>query len=366
MRLGVAGAVVNGAYVPGDVEVADGRVVACGRSPRGSGYALPGLVDLQVNGYGGVDFNNADAEGFEHALDVLLHAGVLAVQPTIITDHEDMVARQLRVLGTVQAAGRTGCRVVGVHAEGPFLSAYNRGVHRTDYLRAPDVTMVRRWVESGPLRTITVAPELDGALDLVRWASAAGLVVQAGHSSATAEQTREAFDNGARAVTHIFNGMVPLGHRMPGIVGATLAREDVSIQLIADNVHVSSEVARLVLSAAEHRTMLVTDSASAAGAPDGRYTVGGYEVTVVDGVPRLPDGTLAGSTTSLLQQVQYLHGTGWPLDRAVNLASLRPARFLDLSGVGVLRVGSTADLLTVDEALGLQRVLLAGRDVLDA
>ncbi|GAA4189380.1 N-acetylglucosamine-6-phosphate deacetylase [Streptosporangium oxazolinicum] len=362
MRVSARGAVIGGAWVKGDVEVGDGRLVRAGLPSTGQGYVLPGLVDLQVNGYGGVDFNAATPEGFEAAFAALTRDGVFHVQPTVITDSEENVADRLRVLKKLREARPRGAKVVGVHAEGPFLSPHHRGVHRPEYLRDPDIAIVRRFLDAGPLRTITVAPELPGAPELIAWAARQGVIVQAGHSGADAPTAHAAFDAGARAVTHLFNGMIPFGHRAPGIAGATLAREDVAIQLIADDIHLSRETSLFALKAAEHRTMLVTDAASPAGAGDGVFTVGGFTVTVTDGIPRLPDGTLAGSTVTLLQQVRKLIEHDWPIDRAVNLASRAPARFYGLTGVGELTLGGPADLVVTDENVDVERVLVGGEE----
>jgi N-acetylglucosamine-6-phosphate deacetylase len=187
--------------------------------------------------------------------------------------------------------------------------------------------------------------------------------VQAGHSGASVEQAHALFDAGARAVTHLFNGMADFGRRDPGLPRVTLTRPDVQIQLIADHVHNAPEVVQVALAVAEARTMLVTDSSAAAGAPDGVTTVGGVELVVTDGVPRLPDGTLAGSTVTLAQQVGKLVRAGWPVDRAVNLASRRPAEFFGLPGAGLLRVGGPADLITVDENIDLVAVFESGREL---
>ena len=291
MRLGVAGAVIGGGYVPGDLEIEDGTLARSGLSPSGEGYAIPGLIDLQVNGYGGVDFNTATHDEFLEALRYLKRDGVFAVQPTIITDDEANVERQLRTLAKVQADPEARCEVVGAHAEGPFLSPSHHGVHRLEYLRRPDQAIIERFMAAGPLRTITIAPELENACAVIKWAARAGLVVQAGHSGADTVEAGAGFDSGACAVTHLFNGMVPFGHRAPGIAGVALTRKDVQLQVIADNVHLSEETVHLILSAAEERCMLVTDASSAAASPSGRGTVGGFELVVTDGVPRLPDGT---------------------------------------------------------------------------
>lgn len=362
-RLGVRGAVINGAWVRGDVEVTEGRVTGCGLPPGSSGVAVPGLVDLQVNGYGGADFNEVDEDGCIVALTALARDGVLHVQPTLITDHPSSTVRQLGVLARVPTCGAGRATVLGAHAEGPFLHPSHRGVHRAELLHAPDSGILDAFAAAGPLRTITVAPELPGATELIIQAIRLGLLVQGGHSAATAEQAHGAFDLGVRAVTHLFNGMAPMGHRSPGLAGVALARRDVTIQLIADDVHLAAETSRYVLHAAEERSLLVTDASSAAGMTSGRVTLGGWELVVCDGVPRLADGTLAGSTVPLVRQVARLVAGGLPLDRAVNLASLRPAQYLGRPDVGVLRVGGAADLVVLRDDLEIDRVLQHGREV---
>jgi N-acetylglucosamine-6-phosphate deacetylase len=362
MRVSARGAVINGALVRGDISVEDGRLAEIGLPSTGRGYVLPGLIDLQVNGYGGVDFNAADAQQFEKAFVALRLDGVFMVQPTIITDDADNVVRQIRLLAELQQAKGRGAAIVGVHAEGPFLSPNYRGVHRTEYLRDPDKEIVSRFLAAGPLRTITVAPELPNAIPVIRWAAEQGVIVQVGHTGASAPLTRAAFDAGAKAVTHLFNGMVQLKHRDPGVIGATLARDDIAIQMIADDIHVSREVVTLALKAAEHRIMLVTDAASAAGGGDGTFTVGGFTITVTDGVPRLPDGTLAGSTVTLLQQVRKLVEHGWAIDAAVNLASRAPARFYGISGNGELSVGGKADFIVTNEDIAVDRIVVGGKE----
>ena len=362
MRIPARGAVIHGALVPGDVVVEDGRLSEIGLTSTGRGYVLPGLIDLQVNGYAGVDFNAATAEEFQSAFAALRRDGVFMVQPTIITDSTDVVVRQISLLGKLQRSPGPGATIVGVHAEGPFLSPHHRGVHRTEFLRDPDREIVSRFLAAGPLRTITVAPELPNAIPVVRWAAEQGIIVQVGHTGASASLTRAAFDAGAKAVTHLFNGMAQFKHRDPGVIGATLTREDIAIQMIADDIHLSREAATLALKAAEHRIMLVTDASSAAGAGDGVFTVGGFTVTVTEGVPRLPDGTLAGSTVTLLQQVRKLVENGWAIDAAVNLASRAPARFYGLAGQGELTVGGVADFVVANEAVDIERVIVAGKE----
>ncbi len=359
MRLNVAAAVVDGVVVPGDVEIAAGRVTAVGAGSGGNGVAIPGLVDLQVNGFGGVDFAAADRSAYERAGAALLAGGVTAYQPTLITAPEqDLVAALAEI-----PSGELGPRIVGAHVEGPFLSPQRLGAHPASARRDPDAALLSRLLDAGPVSQVTLAPELDGALDLIDLLLARGVVVSCGHSVATAEEAARAFDRGALTVTHLFNAMRPLGHRDPGIVGAALARDDVVVQLIVDGQHLADETVRLVWRAAAGRTALVSDAIAAAGIGDGPTRLGGVEVEVLDGIARRPDGTLAGSVQPLLAGMRRLHELGVPLEEAVGTVTSVPARIARRPDLGTLRPGSTADLVVLDGALEVVRVLVGGETV---
>src|SRR5918995_966284 len=275
MRLGVAAAIVDRARLAG----------------AGSGVAIPGLVDLQVNGFAGVDLL-LEPERAPELARALARTGVTAWQPTLITDAPE---RTLRALRTIAAPG-----AVGVHLEGPFLSPARSGAHPREHLRAPDPELLRAFLDAGDVTTVTLAPELDGALELVDELVARGTCVSLGHSDATAEQAHAAFARGARTVTHLFNAMRPFGHRDPGLAGAALARDDVPVQLIADGVHLAAETAGVAWRAARGRLAIVSDAIAAAGLGDGSYRLGEVEVAVTDGVSRRADGTLAGGVATLL------------------------------------------------------------------
>jgi N-acetylglucosamine-6-phosphate deacetylase len=363
MRLGVEAAIVDGTLVPGDVEVADGRVAAVALGARGgSGIAAPGFLDLQVNGFAGVDFAATDLAGYRRAGDALLETGVTAFQPTLITAPEEDLVAALRAV----PAEPIGPRIVGAHLEGPFLSPRRLGAHLADARRDPDPALLARLLAAGPVSTMTLAPELPGALELVELLHARGIVVSCGHSDATAEQASLAFDRGVGTVTHLFNAMRPLSHRDPGIVGAALARDDVIVQLILDGTHIADETARVVWRAAAGRVALVTDAIAAAGVGDGSYRLGGVDVGVLDGVARRGDGVLAGSVLTMLAAVRNLHLLGVPLVDAVAAATSVPARAVRRPSLGVLTIGGDADLVVLDDRLELQTVLVAGRERLAA
>jgi N-acetylglucosamine-6-phosphate deacetylase len=359
MRLGVEAALVDGALVPGDVEVADGVVAAYGvAGPNGRGVAVPGFVDLQVNGFAGVDLMGADADGYRRAGEALLETGVTAYLPTFISaPEEDLLA----ALGNVPMAA-DGPRVLGVHLEGPFLAPTRLGIHPASARRDPDPALLERLLGAGPVRLMTLAPELPGADGLIDLLLLRGVAVSCGHTDATAADATEAFDRGARSVTHLFNAMRPFRHRDPGLAGAALARDDVVVQIILDGVHLAEETARVVWQSAAGRVALVTDAVAGAGMADGAYFLGGSEIEVRNGVPRGEGDVLAGSTLTMIEAVRNLHGLGIPLSQAVAAATAVPARVLGLPTLGRLDVDLPADLVVLDDNLEIERVCVGGED----
>ncbi|HUH14347.1 MAG TPA: amidohydrolase family protein, partial [Gaiellaceae bacterium] len=282
MKLGVASALIGDRLVPGDVEIIDGRVTRYGVAGSGRGTAVPGFLDLQVNGFEGVDFLGAGADGYRRAGDALLETGVTGYLPTFVTAPEDEL---VAALGAVPQEGAP--RILGVHLEGPFLSPRRLGVHPASSRRDPDPALLERLLSAGPVRLVTLAAELPGADELIDILTARGIAVSIGHSDATAAEAHAAFDRGARAVTHLFNAMRPFARRDPGVAGAALARDDVTVQMILDGVHLAPETSMLVWQAAAGRVALVTDA--------------------VAGPTRAPDGRLAGSALTMIEAVRNLH-----------------------------------------------------------
>ena len=359
MRLGVSAALVRGRLVPGDVEVVDGTVAGYGiETGNGSGIASPGFVDLQVNGFGGVVLLEADTDGFGKAGEALLETGVTSYLPTFITAPEEHL---LAALASVPA--RDGApRILGVHLEGPFLAPTRLGTHPPAWRRDPDPALLERLVGAGRVRLVTLAPELPGADELIDLLHLRGITVSCGHTEATAEEAEHAFDHGVRSVTHLFNAMRPLRHRDPGLVGVALSRNDVVVQVIVDGIHLANETAQVVWRAAAGRVALVTDAIAAAGPGtlDGAYSLGGFEVSVRDGVARGPDGVLAGSLLTMIDAVRNLHALGVPLEAALDAATAVPARVIAEPVAGRLDVGLPADLVVLDDNLEIDRVLVKG------
>ncbi len=359
MRLGVGAALVEGRLVPGDVEVVDGRVVGVGlASANGSGIAAPGFVDLQVNGFAGVDFFSANSEGYRKAGKALLECGVTAYQPTFITSPEDELTAALHEVPQNGAAPR----IIGAHLEGPFIAPERLGTHPAESRRDPDCDLLERLLAAGPVSHVTLAPELNGAYELMELLRRRGVTVSCGHSNATAAEAHAAFARGAKTVTHIFNAMRPVAAREPGLAGAALFSPDVVVQVILDGVHLADDTARLVWQAAAGRVALVTDSIAAAGAGDGTYTLAGVDVGVENGVARRADSVLAGSTVPMIEAVRNLVALGAPVEAALSAATEVPARIAGRPDLATLKPGARADLVVLDDELEIVRVLIDGED----
>jgi N-acetylglucosamine-6-phosphate deacetylase len=361
MRLGVTAALVDGRLVPGDVVVENGRIAGFGLSgANGRGVAVPGFVDLQVNGFAGVDFLAADREGYRRAGEAILETGVTAYLPTFVTAPEAETVAALREVPV--GADGNGPRILGAHLEGPFISPRRLGIHSRTSRRDPDDALLDRLVAAGPVRLVTLAPELAGSDALVRRLLELEIVVSCGHTDATADEATRAFDLGVRSVTHLFNAMRPFHHRDPGVAGAALARDDVVVQLIIDGVHLAPETVGLVRRAAAGRIALVTDAMAGTGMADGSYRLGSADVEVRDGIARGSDGELGGSTITMLEAVRRLHLLGASLEEAIEAATEVPARVLRIPTVGRIAVGLPADVVVLTDDLEVERVLVDGRE----
>jgi N-acetylglucosamine-6-phosphate deacetylase len=360
MRLGVEAALVDGTLVPGDVEIDGGAIGGVGLAGRGRGIAAPGFVDLQVNGFAAVDFMHADRGGYARAGRAMVATGTTAYQPTFITAPEEDLVAALREVPRDEQPG--GPRIIGAHVEGPFISPRRLGVHPPAWQRSPDPALLDRLLDAGDVHQVTLAPELPGAFELIDLLLARDVVVSAGHTDASAAEAHLAFDRGVRTVTHLFNAMRPLVARDPGIALAALAREDVTVQLIADMHHVAGDTVLVAWRAARGRIALVTDAVAATTMGDGDFALAGRPLASADGVVRGPEGQLAGSVLTMIDAVRNVHGLGIALEEALAAASEVPARIARRRDLGRLAPGAPADVVVLDDNLEIVRVLVRGGD----
>ncbi len=326
-------------------------------------WLLPGYIDLHMHGGGGHDATTSLAS-MRAAVAFHRAHGTTRTLVSLVTAPVPELVQQLRWVRELTGRGATPeGHVVGAHVEGPFLSAVRCGAQNSRHLLAPDADLLTELVAAGEgtLRCMTVAPELPGGLDLVRELVRADVVAALGHSDATYDQARAAMEAGATLVTHIFNGMRPLHHREPGLVGAAL-ESDIACELINDGIHTHPAVLRLVESPV-NRVVLVTDAIDAAGVGDGTYSLGGQEVHVHDGRARLAaTSDLAGSTLTMDEAVRRaVLVSGLPIEAASAAASANPARVLGLDGrVGAIATGLDADLVVLDDDLRPRAVMAGG------
>lgn len=368
MKLDVRAAVIDGQTVPGDVMIDDGLIVQVGVRPAGgSGLAVPGYIDLQVNGFAGADFNATDIDGYRIAGTALVATGVTAYQPTLISQPLGSYWKALEVAeAAIEEDRGDGPRILGVHLEGPFLSPDHCGAHDPTYMLDPDLDLVDELCATGVVTYMTVAPELPGGLDLVTHLVARDITVSLGHSGADAATAHAAYNIGARAVTHLHNAQHRWSHRDPGLPGVALTRRDVTVQAIVDLIHLAPETVQLATTAARGRFAAVTDAIAATGMGPGTYRLGDRDVVVADQDARLPDGTLAGSLLSLDRAVRNLVDLDVPRAEAIASVTHVPARLIGRPELGTLRPGTTADIAVLDDDLHVTRTLIDGTVVFNA
>jgi N-acetylglucosamine-6-phosphate deacetylase len=358
---------------PGYVAVADGVITAVGSGPPPgrpdvelrSGTLLPGLVDLQVNGYYGVDFAAAGAAEWDMIAARLPETGTTAFLPTFITAPLDRLAAQLGTAAGFCGRSRPGARVLGLHMEGPFLAPSRRGAHRAEWIINPGPAAVAGLMDAAgrALRLVTLAPETDGALAATDQLTAGGVLVSVGHTDATARQVAAAADHGARMVTHLFNAQRPFGHREPGVPGQALGDPRLTSGLIADGHHVDPLACLIAFRAAPGRICLVTDAAACAGMPPGRYLLGGEPIELPPGDQAPPvraDGTMAGSALRMDRAVANLVAAGVSCPEAVAAATRVPADLIGRPDLGRLAVGAAADLAWLGDDMRTMATWIGG------
>ena len=347
-------------------------------SDFGDGVMAPGYVDLHIHGNAGYDVMDDTAEALPAIEQLLARHGVTSYFPTTVTAPMDVTLRALERLADAiekralererqreqkNADSKSRALPLGIHLEGPFLSHARRGVHPPEDLLAPTLALFERFWQAarGRIRMMTIAPELEGAPEVIAEAARRGVCVSLGHSDADFDAAERGIAAGARHATHTFNAMRPLDHRSPGILGAVLTDRRVNADIIADGVHLDPAIVKLVSNAkGPEQTVLITDATSATGMPDGRYRLGSFEVDVRDG-KCMADGRLAGSVLTMDRAVRNLaRFAEWDLRQAVAAASQNPARAARIANKGVLAAGADADFVVLSPEGEVLRTFLGG------
>lgn len=329
----------------------------------------PGFIDIHIHGGAGHDVMQDDPSGRVAFEKSLAKHGVTSYLPTTVTAAMDRILGAVDRLGNLISAedadhAHVGARPLGIHLEGPFISAAKCGVHPVEYLIAPTIELFERILDAsgGTLKMMTVAPELPGAAEVIRQARERGVYTSIGHSNATFQEAARGIAAGAVSATHTFNAMRALDHREPGILGAVLSDDRVMADIIADGVHVAPAIVEVFLKAkGAERAVLITDAISATGMPDGTYQLGPFQAEVHGDRAEL-QGKLAGSVLTLDRAVRnVISFANWTLQQSLILVTRNPAQLIGADGKGELAVGSDADLVLLSEKGEVVHTMVGGQ-----
>jgi N-acetylglucosamine-6-phosphate deacetylase len=325
----------------------------------------PGFVDAHIHGCGGVDVMDGSYEALNAVSRLIARHGTTSFFPTTVSARPEVLSKAVERMGAALCKNFDGAQPLGIHLEGPFISATKRGTHKAEHVMGPDSELFEKWLQisNNSIRLLTVAPELEGFDALFRKAHDAGVTVAMGHSNATFDEARAATERGVCYAVHTFNAMRAFSHRDPGIVGTVLSDDRIFAEIIADGIHVDPSVVRFFArSKGKARIMLVTDATSATDMPDGRYVLGCDTVDVVNGTCRDAEGRLAGST--LTQEIAFRNFVEWTeftFEDALLGLTLNPARALKLDKKGVIEPGADADITVLDDNFRVTKTFVGGR-----
>lgn len=330
----------------------------------GNNYVAPGLVDIHIHGYLGADVSDGSVEGIETMARGIAKNGVTAWCPTTMTVSKAEIEAAFDAVRQAKKSDTDGARILGVHAEGPFINPSKKGAQAEEHILHPDADFVLK--NKDIIKILTIAPEVDGAKECISKVSQESkILISMGHTSATFDEANEGIAAGVRHTTHLFNAMTALAHRNPGVVGAALSSDKVSCELIADTFHVNEGLFGIVSKLKGDKLCLITDCIRAGGMDDGDYTLGGQPVKKEGIKCLMPDGTIAGSVLTLNQAVMNLfENTDLTLSQCVACATINPAKAIgEDKEIGSLDVGKRADLIIVDEKFNVLTTIVGGKTV---
>ena len=333
------------------------------------GYVAPGLVDIHIHGYLGEDTCDAKPEGLRKMAEGVAKNGVTAFLPTTMTVSKSEIVAALNAARSVKAEslGWQGAEILGVHAEGPFINPTKKGAQAAENILPPDADFILE--NADIIKSVTLAPEMDKDHAAIKRLAADGRVlVSMGHADATFEQALSATRDGVAHATHLFNAMSVLTHRSPGVAGAALTADHVSVEVIADTFHIHPGLYSIIAKLKGDKMILITDCTRAGGMPDGEYDLGGQPIFLKGIECRLADGTIAGSVLKLNRAVKnVLTHTDLPVHKVFRMATLSPATAIGCEGrIGSLEAGKDADIIITDENITVLRTIKKGRTIYEA
>ncbi|MEA1927788.1 MAG: N-acetylglucosamine-6-phosphate deacetylase [Candidatus Auribacterota bacterium] len=331
-----------------------------------SNYLAPGFIDLHLHGGGGHDFAYDGGRNSREIIEYLARFGTTALLPTIATSSRKNLLKAVRHISTLYSDNKWG--VLGINLEGPYLSIGKRGAQPLRFIRRADKAELDELLESanGAIKIMTLAPEIEGGMKLIRWLKNSGIIPAAGHTTADYETMKAAIRAGISYATHIFNSYPPLNHRNPGAIGAILESEKINTEIICDGIHVSPVLVRLLFMIKPlDRLLVVTDGTAVMGRRIKKFIMGEREVIVDHGGARMADGTLVGSMLPMNRALcNVAKFNGIPLSRALIMATINPARLLGVEDrKGDIRKNMDADLVIMDKMCNVKRTIIAGETV---
>lgn len=370
MIIGNAKVYIDGSFREASVTVKNGKIAAVGAAnipcdvDAAGRYLVPGFVDVHTHGAMNEDFSDGKADGLQKMSRYYAANGVTSFLATTMTLKEETLLPAMEAISDFRRPA-DGAKCAGIHLEGPFLSYAKRGAQAAENLHEPDIAMFHRLnkASGNNVRLVTIAPEEPGAIDFIREISKV-CTISVGHTTADYDTAVAAYEAGATHATHLFNGMPPLGHRAPGVVGAAYDK-GASVELICDGLHIHPSAIRVAYQMFGKNLVVISDSLRCAGMPDGQYELGGQPIEMIHGkATLLGSDTLAGSSTNLLEEVKNLVRFGIRLEDAIYAVSEAPAKAVHLDHqIGKIAVGLQADLLLLDENLALHSVYIDGKEV---
>ena len=339
-------AYIDSKWVDGGISVKDYKLTSYGETSGDQGMAIPGFVDLQVNGHGGVDLLKAkDVSDIRKISRSLFNFGVVAYLPTLITGP---IANHLRVIALIEQVRKEPLPgeavIIGIHLEGPFISPIKPGVHPTEHILEPDIKLLGEFIRTGKISQVTIAPELPSAIEVIKFLADSGIVVSLGHSNADAKESNAGFNAGAVTVTHLWNAMRKQSESQTGLAQVALERDDVIIQLIIDGIHLDKQLVIDSIKQCANRFIVTVDAVSAAGLGDGKFQLGEVEIEVKNNRASRSDGTLAGGVGTLRNSLSLMWEYGISLEDGLDSLTSRGADLMGRPDLGRLTLGSPAQI----------------------